>query len=876
MKKITLALLVILLSNTLAIADIGSLTATSGLHNKIVLNWVNEDLDIVMLIRKIGKFPTTTTDGITVYMGTKTTYTDLGLINGITYYYTAFDSRGSFSYASATPTTDISPPSSPGTVTEGLPDVDINDTGVYTVYWEPANDEESNIIEYELEEKIDNGSWTLVAKIAGTSIQLFNRVSGKVYYYRVRAKNEANLQGSWSTTSDGIRVVNKAVELPATQTIEYKGIKIDIPANAFIGSVTFTISEIPTPVNIASSTPQMRAKLSQCYELLAFGTTQVQPIGSLTIIFKYSPISAGTETNYRIYRLVDEIWQLVPGSQTIIPEQDIVMVEINSLSTYVVGYPKATLTSVSSFTAIAGNNRQVDLNWEFPKDSLVTEVIILRDTGTYATTPYEGIQIYRGSGTTCRETLLTPNTTYYYTAFTSDGGINYSEGVFVQAIATDTTPPGLVGSFTVAGKFKKIVINWTNPDDADFESTQIVRRLYGFPQTPKDGILIYKGRESSFTDENVYNDQIYYYTAFTFDGINYSIATVSVQGSATPTKDISPPSIIGTITEGYFNYDIDVSETGSYWVCWSEGTDTESGIANYELQERKNLGNWKTISDNIPVNYYLITGRELGNTYYYRIRAKNGARNCGSWSTTSDGIRVVHKAVILPTIGTIKYGQIELDVPNNTFVGSITFTIAELPPSSITNFSQATTKIKKLSSSAWELLAINPDNKEEIPTTPLTLFITYSDTGLSEDEEKKLKIYHLNKNTDRWEMLSNAQIIFTDENKISCTITTLSTFLVALPSYPASTLNNLKVYPNPFKQTKGHDKIIFEGLKDNVKIRIYKLTGELVYEEEYSSTKGCEEWDVTNEYGKPLASGVYIYVVEGSGEKAIGKIAIIR
>lgn len=135
--------------------------------------------------------------------------------------------------------------------------------------------------------------------------------------------------------------MNKAVTLPTIGSIVYGQIKVDIPNDAFVGSVTFTISEIPPPIDFASSTPKMNASLPPCYELLAFDTDtkEVQPVGSLTLIFSYTPHPLGTDTDYLIYRLEDNVWRSL-GTPTIIPEYDLIMMEIDSLSTYVVGWPE--------------------------------------------------------------------------------------------------------------------------------------------------------------------------------------------------------------------------------------------------------------------------------------------------------------------------------------------------------------------------------------------------------------------------------------------------------------------------------------------------------------------------------------------------------
>ncbi len=876
---------------------VGSFTV-KGEFKKIILSWNNPgDADFVktVIVRSLTCFPQNLDEGRQIYQNAGTSTTDTDVIVGEIYYYTAFSYDGiNYSLAtisvqgSATPTSDDTPPTAPGTVTEGLLDEDFNSTGGYTLYWGAATDNESPITQYFVQERVGtDGTWGTI----GYTSQLYGNISGKsvgkVYYYRVQAQNEAGLWGTWSMVSDGIRVVHKAVQLPAVGSIVYNQMKVDVPGNAFVGSVTFTISQISAPVNFASSTPPMSQFLSPCYELLAFDSKtmqEVQPTKTLTMFFTYSPLTAGTESDYRIYQFGGELWELVAGSQTVFQQENLIRVEIGSLSTYVVGYPKGTLTDVSSFTATPGNNREITLTWVFPQDERVTEVIIVKNMGTYATNIGSGTQIFRGTRTqtmaTYTETSGNLGTVCYYSAFSSDGGINYSAGTFTQAIATDTTPPGLVGSFTVKSEFKKVALSWTNPDDTDFVGVKIIRHFYHFPQTPEDGSQIYEGMGTATQDEKFPSyDQTRYYTAFSYDGINYSLATITVQGSATLTKDTSPPSTIGTITEGYWGSDVDrdVSIAGNYyWVNWSVGSDTESGITGYALQEKKNGETWGTVSDDIRDTHYLITGKAIGNIYYYRVRAKNGTNIWGSWSTTSDGIRVVSMYFNLPQSIGFSTGteKIEIVVPGNAFEGTTTLTMTNVSLSPATYFVQATPKIKKTISLNWQLTAINRDNIEQIPTTTLTLFITYSDTGLSAEDEAKLRIYQLNKVTNQLEAIPGTLLV--DDNIIYATITTLSTFIVALPSSPAVTPMGVKVYPNPFKPSQGHDKITFEGLTNEVKIRIYKITGELVYEKEYSSTNGYEYWQAINSYGEELASGAYIYVIEGGGEKAIGKIAIIR
>lgn len=85
------------------------------------------------------------------------------------------------------------------------------------------------------------------------------------------------------------------------------------------------------------------------------------------------------------------------------------------------------------------------------------------------------------------------------------------------------------------------------------------------------------------------------------------------------------------------------------------------------------------------------------------------------------------------------------------------------------------------------------------------------------------------------------------------------------------------VWPNPFVPSRGHTEITFKGADVIYStIKIYDIAGELV--RTIKETEGIDTitWDATNDRGKPVASGIYIYCSKDSIEKDIGKIAIIR
>lgn len=101
--------------------------------------------------------------------------------------------------------------------------------------------------------------------------------------------------------------------------------------------------------------------------------------------------------------------------------------------------------------------------------------------------------------------------------------------------------------------------------------------------------------------------------------------------------------------------------------------------------------------------------------------------------------------------------------------------------------------------------------------------------------------------------------------------------LASPTSVPAVTsLDAVKVYPNPYKRGVHKGRVYFDNLPPRSKVSFYNVAGEFVSE----GGNGAEPlWALELEAEpKPIkSSGVYFYVIETpAGEKKIGKLAVIR
>lgn len=87
--------------------------------------------------------------------------------------------------------------------------------------------------------------------------------------------------------------------------------------------------------------------------------------------------------------------------------------------------------------------------------------------------------------------------------------------------------------------------------------------------------------------------------------------------------------------------------------------------------------------------------------------------------------------------------------------------------------------------------------------------------------------------------------------------------------------STVKVFPNPWKKDKHNGRdIVFDNLTANSTVKIFTVSGHLVRE---LTGNGTVAWNLQNDKGDAVASGIYVYVVtDNSGNKKRGKLAIVR
>jgi hypothetical protein len=88
-------------------------------------------------------------------------------------------------------------------------------------------------------------------------------------------------------------------------------------------------------------------------------------------------------------------------------------------------------------------------------------------------------------------------------------------------------------------------------------------------------------------------------------------------------------------------------------------------------------------------------------------------------------------------------------------------------------------------------------------------------------------------------------------------------------------LSGVRVYPNPWRSDRPSLGITFDNLPGDTEVRIFTTSGHLV--RDYTHVPGSVMWNLNNENGDRVGSGIYVYLITTSdGSKKRGKVAIIK
>jgi subtilisin family serine protease len=84
------------------------------------------------------------------------------------------------------------------------------------------------------------------------------------------------------------------------------------------------------------------------------------------------------------------------------------------------------------------------------------------------------------------------------------------------------------------------------------------------------------------------------------------------------------------------------------------------------------------------------------------------------------------------------------------------------------------------------------------------------------------------------------------------------------PTSPISPPDRVVVYPNPVRRNSSASRVNIKSPEYIEKIKIYSMSGLLIYERQDMGNARYSVWDLKNKDGQKVATGIYICVIEGS------------
>jgi len=166
--------------------------------------------------------------------------------------------------------------------------------------------------------------------------------------------------------------------------------------------------------------------------------------------------------------------------------------------------------------------------------------------------------------------------------------------------------------------------------------------------------------------------------------------------------------------------------------------------------------------------------------------------------------------------------------------------------------------------------------------TPSTIVLCYEDSNPEDgivDEtspplrEETLAAYWLDETNNLWVKLQGSVV---DRQSNIVTFPAFHFSIFSLHGVGTTDLSDAYAYPVPFIPSRGDTSITFTNISPLCTIKVYTLNGELVRTIEHTSGKASYPWEVTNDRGDGLGSGVYLYLIKNGKDRKKGKLIIIR
>lgn len=245
-------------------------------------------------------------------------------------------------------------------------------------------------------------------------------------------------------------------------------------------------------------------------------------------------------------------------------------------------------------------------------------------------------------------------------------------------------------------------------------------------------------------------------------------------------------------------------------------------------------------------------------------------------SSTTSPFKIIRKENNLPANGTVSAA---IDKNNDVWIGTrIGLRILSNPKSAITeNNPQTTPIVIEQNGIAEELFRDNSILQIEVDGGNQK-WVSIEDGGvyyLSASGEQVIKKFTKENSPLPTNNVTDIKVDKTNGKVYFVTLDGIVTYQGDVADV-TSDFGNVLVYPNPVVYAQFKGKVTIKGLAEKTNIRITDAAGNIVHSA--IARTGYYEWDLNNQKGKRVASGIYFVLMtnEDASDKATAKIAVVN
>lgn len=221
----------------------------------------------------------------------------------------------------------------------------------------------------------------------------------------------------------------------------------------------------------------------------------------------------------------------------------------------------------------------------------------------------------------------------------------------------------------------------------------------------------------------------------------------------------------------------------------------------------------------------------------------------------------------MPNVAGTGAGVVTVVIASGTFASAVTLTVS----SAATGFPPIGAGLADLPSPIrLTITALDGSGNPQQPLRPILITVTYAASNFA-SATTAVDIARFDAARQVWIPLATTR----HGSTLSAVTDHLSSFAV-LTVAGSTGLSAITVGPNPFRPVLNPGTLMtFRNMPAGARLRIFSYVGERILDVDADGS-GVFGWDGRNKGGGTVASGVYIAVIEGGGEKRTLRVAIER